>query len=154
MCEAVTLFAPVVVTLQVSVFLSADRVKFPVPTAGVVTAVGRSFAPFSVAVKVSGPGPLLSPLSQATAIATASTGATNHFDCFMRPPLKVEKPDIYSICTEPSMNGCGTQWYSNAVPAAPSKVLTNAAPGGMDGESHTAASDVDVCDSDPLGPQL
>src|SRR6476660_7135820 len=86
MCDAVTLFNPVVTTFHVSVLPSSESVKVPVPVAGVVTGFGRSPAPFKVAVKVcdAGPVPLLSQPSPKT---SAVTDAAIKPVFFMSPPV-------------------------------------------------------------------
>src|SRR6266568_4731450 len=94
MCDATTLFKPVVVTFHVSVFPSAESVNVPVPAAVDTFGVGRSFAPLRVAVNVEAPGAVVL-LLQATPIASAVDNRTNNFERVISPPLeRLNKQDI------------------------------------------------------------
>src|SRR5687767_4107587 len=112
----VTLFNPVVVTVQESVLLSAESVKVAEPVAGVVTGFGRSFAPLRVAVNVCAVGPVplsSSSVSHATTRASTMKDMANNLERIIDPPLQRLKKQkgrrVYSTLTVPFMNGCGTQ---------------------------------------------
>src|SRR5512141_1016772 len=107
MCEAVTLFAPVVVTFHVRVLPSLDNVNVAVPTAGDVFGVGRSFAALRVDVNVSGPGSLV----ESHAATNAIKPIANHL-LFMGILLvdANEQRHFYWTVIDPFMKGCGMQW--------------------------------------------
>ncbi|HLE55999.1 MAG TPA: hypothetical protein VJB15_02875, partial [Rhodothermia bacterium] len=111
--EAKTLSAPVMVTFQVSVFPSAERVKVALPLAEVVLGVGRSLVPLRVAVNDWAVGAVPLSSSHAATKANAMTDKANNLKRVISPPLNRLKGwdrQNYSTLTVPFMNGCGTQW--------------------------------------------
>src|SRR5437763_6097157 len=87
MCDATTLFKPVVTTFHVNVLPSGESVNVPVPAAVDALGVGRSFAPLRVAENVCVPGSVVPP-PQPTPIASATDDKTNHFVRVIFPPLE------------------------------------------------------------------